>query len=169
MTRFKKREILRRGVQLLGWPPKKEGVTSQVSTSLGCERFGALNSLRIREGFGGLCACHRYSTCQCEHDVCYAGLVCILILYFCVCAHVCQHLRLRSCISTSELDPQSFCFVYFCFVLLSMCACVYPCVFSIVSWRAVRVSVGIRHQIVNLSPRPKPIRPTRHEGTPFGG
>jgi len=49
-----------------------------------------------------------------------------------------------------------------------MCACMYPCVFSIVSWRAVRVSIGIRHQIVNLSPRPKPIRPTRHEGTPFG-
>ena len=25
------------------------------------------------------------------------------------------------------------------------------------------------HQIVNLSPRPKPIRHTRHGGTPFGG
>jgi len=90
----------------VGHPRKKE---SRVKSrqAYGCERFGASKSLRIREGFGGLCARHRYSTCQGEHDVCCAGIVCILILYFCVCAHVCQHLRLRSRISTSELEPVS--------------------------------------------------------------
>jgi len=30
-------------------------------------------------------------------------------------------------ISTSELDPQSLCCVFFCFVLLCMCACMYLC------------------------------------------
>jgi len=70
---------------------------------------------------------------------------------------------------TLKYVDNTFCFVYFCFVLLCMCACMYPCVFSIVSWRAVRVSIGIRHQIVNSSPRPKPIRQTRHGLTPFGG
>jgi len=39
-------------------------------------------------------------------------------------------------ISTSELDPQSFCFVQGCFVLLCMCACMYPCVLS-VSWSVI--------------------------------
>jgi len=43
--------------------------------------------------------------------------------------------------STSELDPQSLCFVYFCFVLLCMCACMYPCVIS-VSWSVIYCQDG---------------------------
>ena len=44
----------------------------------GCERATELwINLRMREGFGGLCARQRCRTCPDEHDLCCAGLVCI--------------------------------------------------------------------------------------------
>ena len=50
-------------------------------------------------------------------------------------------------ISISELDPQSCCFIQFCFVFLCMCACMYPCVafFSIAKLTGSPRSQGLNH------------------------
>jgi len=52
-------------------------------------RTAGLNPVtsRIREGFGGLCARQKCSTCPGEHDMCCAGLVSELVL-FCICVYV---------------------------------------------------------------------------------
>ena len=52
--------------------------SASCSQASGCERASELwiNS-RIREGFLGLCARQRCSTCPGEHDMCCASLVCI--------------------------------------------------------------------------------------------
>jgi len=116
-------------------------------------------SQHIIEGFGGLCAPQRCSTCPGEHDTYCAGLVCITV-------HKYMYVRMLGCMSTTlyvhVTHTQHTHTVYVCMyvsvcqsVLSCVCACMYPCGFSVESWRVARVSIGILHQIVHgFTPTP---------------
>jgi len=54
-------------IQLIIVLPNPSGASAFLSRSFSI-------NLRIREGFGGLCARQRCKTCLAEHDICCAGL-----------------------------------------------------------------------------------------------